>query len=429
MQRPRGTRDLYGKELKRIRKVRQVLTGNFEKYGYSEVETPIFEELELFTQKSGSEVMDQIYHFEDKSQRNLALRPELTAPAIRLYNNSLKRKSKPLKLFYWGPCFRYERPQSDRWRQFLQAGVELIGSSRPESDAEVIALTEDALDDLGLEEYSLEIGNIGLLRLLLEEGDVSRSDQDPILRAIDSEEDERIENELNEYDVYGETREILLDLIELSGGPSLLDEAGSLLSEVDGANKIIDNFDDILDKLKIMGVDFSLDLGIARGLEYYTGTVFEVYCEDVQIGGGGRYDGLIEALGGESTPAVGVGLGIDRIANFLKRQSKMEVGEGIDLIVLPTDESMLSKSLEIVVDLRDSGFIVDMDLRGRSLGKSLGYADSRNADYSVIVGPEDISEDMATVRDMDTGDQNKVELDGLSAELESLLNDEKDLTC
>ncbi len=190
MQKPRGTRDLYDEDLYRIRETQQGLREIFKRYGYKEIETPIFESLDLFTQKSGSEIMDQIYHFEDKSQRQLALRPELTAPSIRFYNNQLKSEPKPLKIFYFGPCFRYERPQAERWRQFLQAGVELIGSNRPEADASVIALTNDAVKELGLEKYTLRVGHIGVLREVLSYGGISEEEQDPILRAIDSRDKE-----------------------------------------------------------------------------------------------------------------------------------------------------------------------------------------------------------------------------------------------
>ena len=152
MQQPRGTRDLFGEELERIRYVQQTVSRAFRRYGYREVETPTFENLELFTKKSGTNVMDQIYNFKDKSGRELALRPELTAPVVRLYNTQLKSYPKPLKLYYFGMCFRYERPQIERgrYRQFLQAGCELIGTEKPEADAEVAAITSDIAKNLGL---------------------------------------------------------------------------------------------------------------------------------------------------------------------------------------------------------------------------------------------------------------------------------------
>ncbi len=408
MQRPRGTRDLYGEELDRIRKVHEDFKEVFKRYGYEEIETPIFERLELFTKKSGSEILDQIYHFEDKSDRKLALRPELTAPSIRFYNNELKSKPKPLKIFYFGPCFRYERPQAERWRQFLQSGIELIGSERPEADAEVISLTNDALKELGLEKYSLKIGHIGLLRKVLDFGGIPRENQDPVLRSIDSNEEDRIEKELKNANISEDASDKLWQLIGLSGGFDVIDEAEDLVRDIPEAKDVIDNFQNILNRLDQMGVeDYELDLGIARGLEYYTGSVFEVYVDDVQLGGGGRYDDLIEALGGESTPSVGVGFGVDRIAISLNDFGE-ENDNGLDAMLLPTEESMLEESLGMARKLRKDGFRVDVDLMGRSLGKSLSYADSREARYVIIIGPDDISEGRVTIKDMKSGDQERV---------------------
>ncbi|KXA95479.1 hypothetical protein AKJ39_03100 [candidate division MSBL1 archaeon SCGC-AAA259J03] len=420
MDKPRGTRDLWGKKLKRIRNVQEKLESVFEGYGYDEIETPIFERLELFTEKSGSEILDQLYFFEDKSQRELALRPELTAPSIRLYNTQLKSEPKPLKVYYFGPCFRYERPQAGRWRQFLQAGVELIGSERPEADAEVIALTDDSMASLDMEDYTLRIGHIGLLRRVLEHGKISREEQDPILRAIDSEEEGRLEDEFDDYGVSGEVREKIWGLIGLQGSSDVVNEAEEILQDVPDVGKYIDNFRNILKRLRQMGVEqFRLDLGIARGLEYYTGAVFEVYFDDVQLGGGGRYDGLIESLGGEPTPAVGVGLGVDRIAEILEKQGvKMDI-KGINAIILPTEDAMLEESLDIARNLRNRGFKIDIDLMGRSLGKALSYADSRGVKYAIIVGPEDTAEGKVTVRDMETGEQEQVLKENITEKIES----------
>lgn len=409
MQRPRGTRDLHGKELSRVRRAQEGLTEVFKRYGYKEIETPIFENLELFTKKSGSEILDQIYHFEDKSQRQLALRPELTAPSIRFYNNELKSEPKPLKLFYFGPCFRYERPQKGRWRQFLQAGVELIGSDRAEADASVIALTHDSVKELGLKGYTLRLGHIGLLRKVLKHGGIPEEEQDPVLRAIDSQEEDRLKEEMEESGLSQNAREIIWKLIDLQGGSEVVEEAEEVINGVSGGEKIIENLRKIQMRLGQMGVeDYKIDLGVARGLEYYTGAVFEVYSDETQLGGGGRYDGLIESLGGEPTPAVGVGFGVDRIARVLEENGKGTGENGLDAMIIPTEESMLKEGLKIARKLRNKELEVDVDLMGRSLSKALSYADSREARYTIIVGPDDISEGRVTLKDMKTGDQERV---------------------
>lgn len=408
MQRPRGTRDLLGNELSRIRFVEQSISRVFKRYGYQEVETPIFESLELFTKKSGSEVVKQIYGFEDKSGRKLALRPELTAPVVRLYNEQLKTMPKPLKLFYFGPCFRYERKQAQRWRQFLQAGVELLGSDWPEADAEIVAITKDAMEELEIDEYELRLGHIGLLRTLLSHGGASANVQDPILRAIDSDDESRIEEELSKGEIGEEVQELLKQLIALQGGAEVLEKADSLLTGVSEAKEELPYLREVLDSLEHLGVDeYSIDLGIARGLEYYTGFVFELYVEGVQLAGGGRYDELTEALGGEPCPAVGVAFGIDRIALALKELG-LEPEEFLDCMILPTEDSMLNESMNLAKKLRDEGLTVDVDLMRRKLRKALSYADSRGARHVIIAGPKDLAKGEVTIRDMESGDQTRV---------------------
>jgi len=206
-----------------------------------------------------------------------------------------------------------------------------------------------------------------------------------------------------------DAREKVRELIDLHGGSEVVDKAEELLDEVSGAEEIIEEFRKIKTRLQQMGVEeYKIDWGIARGLEYYTGSVFEVYSEDVQLGGGGRYDGLIESLGGEPTPAVGVGFGVDRIAGVLGENEKEIEENGLDAMIIPTGRSMLKEGLKTARELRKDSLKVDIDLMGRSLSKALGYADSREARYSIIVGPDDISEGRVTLRDMRTGDQERV---------------------
>jgi len=409
MQRPRGTRDLFGEELRSIRHVTSVMDNVFKRYGYAEVETPLFEHLELFTKKSGANVVKQLYTFQDKSGRWLALRPELTAPAVRLYITQLKSAPKPLKLFYFGNCFRYEEPQARRWRQFLQSGVEIIGSARPEADAEVIALSDDVMRELGLVGRKLRIGHIRLLREALTKAGVKGDAQDPIMRAIDSRDESRLRDELDRAEVGGHERDLLNALIALRGDAKILDKAEKLVSGLPRARAAVQNIRDILRQVRLLGVeDFSVDFGIARGLEYYTDAVFEFYMNDVQVAGGGRYDELIELLGGEPSPAVGVGFGIDRIAQVILKR-KIEVArERLDCMVLPASEAMLDDCLKVARELRAAGFAVDVDLMGRSLTKAISYADTRGAEHVIIMGAKDLAVGKVTLRDMRTGVQEKV---------------------
>ena len=368
--RPKGTRDLLGRELAAIREVEGMMRKVFLLWGYREVETPIFESLELFTRKSGEEVVRQLYTFTDKSGKELALRPELTAPVVRLYLERLRSESKPVKLFYFGPCFRYEEPQAHRWRQFRQAGVEVLGSPRPEADAEVLSLTHEVFRRLGLR-GEFRVGNVRLLRLFLEGMGVVGEEAERVLRAVDSRDPERLEGEL--------------------GGREILERMGRIL--------------ELADRMGAKGL--SVDLSIARGLEYYTDCVFEVYVGGIQVAGGGRYDGLAEALGGEPCPAVGVGFGVDRIAQLL-----LERGGGGEeppcCAVLPAKEEMVEAALELASVLRGEGVSTEAELMGRSLGKALAHVSARGIRYAVILGPREFAGGRVTVRDMETGEQREV---------------------
>ncbi|MCD6248327.1 MAG: histidine--tRNA ligase [Hadesarchaea archaeon] len=412
MRRPRGTRDLFGEELARIRHVERVILDIFRRYGYQEVETPVFESLELFTKKSGSSIVDQIYAFKDKSGRELALRPELTAPVVRLYNEHLRSSPKPLKLFYLGHCFRYERPQigRGRYRQFLQAGCEIIGSSRPEADAEVVALTAEIVEELGIKKCELRLGNVRLLREVLKRAGVSETEQDPIMRAIDSRDEIRLQAELDRWGIEEEDKKLLKSLISLRGGEKVLEDVRELIQGLPEATKALEKTKSIIDRLKWFGVHkFSIDFGISRGLEYYTDFVFELYSGGIQLGGGGRYDNLIELLGGEPCPAVGVGLGVDRIADALERHGVETPEDRLDCMVLPTTDEIIGEALRIAGELRRAGFSADVDLMGRSLSKGLSYANSRKAKFAVVVGPRDLKVGKVTIRKMKSGEQERVD--------------------
>ena len=420
MQKPKGTRDLLGKELASIRHVTHVMNNAFKRYGYEEIETPTFEYLELFEKKSGEVVVKQLYSFKDKSGRALALRPELTVPAIRLYLTHLKSAPKPVKLCYFGDCFRYEEPQAQRWRQFIQSGVEVIGSPQPEADAEIIALADDIMQELGLSGYELRIGHIRLLREVLAHAGVRSDAQDSIMRAIDRHDEARLEEELSRMQVKAKDKELLRSLITLRGSTKVLKQAEKLVASLPKAKIALNNLHEILEHVRSFGVEkFTIDFGIARGLEYYTDFVFELYVDGVQVAGGGRYDELIELLGGDPCPAVGVGFGVDRIARTLLKRGMIVPRERLDCVVLPASEGMLSECLKIVGELRRAGLLVDVDLMRRRLSKAIAYANACGAKHSIIVGTKDLAAGRVTLREMHTGDQVQVPRQELVARLKS----------
>ncbi len=409
MQRPKGTRDLFGEELASIRHVERTMSDVFKRYGYEEVETPAFEPLELFTKKSGESVVKQLYAFKDKSDRELALRPELTAPVIRLYISQLRSAPKPVKLCYFGNCFRYEEPQAQRWRQFLQSGTEIIGSAQAEADAEVIALSDEIMRELGLSDYELRIGHTRLLREVLAHAGVKGSAQDPIMRAIDSREEVRLRAELDCAQVKARDEKLLRSLIALRGSVKVLRQAEKLVAGLPKAKAALGDLHEILEHVRSFGAEkFTIDLGIARGLEYYTDLVFELYIDGVQVAGGGRYDELIELLGGDPCSAVGVGFGVDRIARALLGRGMIVPRERLDCVVLPAGEGVLSECLKIAGELRRVGLLVDIDLMGRKLSKAIAYADAQGAKGAIIVGTKDLKEGKVTLRDMRTGKQELV---------------------
>lgn len=421
MQRPRGTRDLSGEELSSIRQVMRTMEGLFRRYGFEEVETPIFENLELFTKKSGSNVVNQLYVFKDKSGRELALRPELTAPVVRLYAEKFRSSPKPVKLFYFGSCFRYEEPQARRWRQFLQAGVEIIGSTSPAADAEVAALASELMRELRLVNSELRIGNIRLLRELLAHAGVKGDAQDAVLRAIDSKEESRVKQGLGAAGVAAKDEKLLRGLIGLRGGIEAIDQAGELLKGIHSAEVALMNLREIIKHLNLLGVkNFSIDFGIARGLDYYTDFVFEIYVGGVQVAGGGRYDNLVEQLEGEPTPAVGVGLGVDRIAQSLLDHKLLAPKGHLDCLVLSADEESRDEMVRIVAELRRVGLSADMDIMGRSLAKAMAFANSLQVKRVVVVGAKDMAKGQVVIRDMATGKQEPVTRAELAKKLKSM---------
>jgi histidyl-tRNA synthetase len=412
--RPRGTRDFLPDEVEKRRYVEEVMRRTFERFGYREIQTPVFEKLELITAKSGEDIRERLYHFKDKSGRDLALRPELTAPVMRLYVNELQVKPKPLKLYYFGNCFRYERPQAGRYREFWQAGVELIGTGYPEADAEVIALAVEALKNLGLKEFETHVGHIGILRKILEENGIGEVDQNIVMGVIDKGEEEALVTLLETLGLSKESKGLILDILKLVGGEEVMQKARKMLKGKTEALEELRKLEDVLEILKSFKVDCKINLGIARGLDYYTGVVFEIYSEKLgaqkQICGGGSYT-LAEVFGGEPVPTSGFSYGFDRVLLALKAE-KVPLGERkkTEYLIVPTSHELLPKAIEISRRLR-KGSPCEIDLMRRRLGKALAYADSKGIPFVIIVGDEELKRGKVVLKDMKTGEQEEVGLE------------------
>jgi histidyl-tRNA synthetase len=354
-----------------------------ERWGYREVATPAFEPLELFTLKSGEAIVDELYSFTDKGGRSLALRPELTAPVARLYVNELQATPKPLKLYYFGDCFRYERPQSGRYRQFWQFGIELIGSALPEADAEVIALAQRMLASVELD-ANIHVGSLDVLRAIF--CDVDDETCALAMRLIDK----------GDFDRLG----------ELPGGDCAIDlfTATDPLSEAQNI-VALDHLLQVLELLDTLAVSYTVDFGIARGLEYYTGIVFEAYAGALgaqnQVLGGGSYR-LAHLFGGEDVPSTGFGIGFDRIIDAVNPQ----VPEPPRLLVVPTNDARIY-ALHVANELRSS-LVTDIDVMDRTVRAQLAYANSAGFDYAVIIGKKEMETSKQTLRDLRTGEQESL---------------------
>jgi len=415
LHKPRGTRDFLFKEMKERKYVENAFRRVFETYGYQEIKTPIFEYLSLFTLKSGEGIIEEIYHFKDKGGRNLALRPELTAPVARIYLNKLQKAVKPLKIYYFGSCFRYERPQAGRWRQFWQFGCEVIGGDSPESEAEIITLAAHCLDEIGLNGYDVHLGHLGILRGILSQDRVSLDEQDQIIALIDKGDLKALKIILEDLKLEDKPRKILIKLIGMQGHLEVLDQVHEIVNDYPEALKSLEELEKLLKILEAFGFsNYTLNLGIARGLDYYSGIVFEIYVKGLgaqkQISGGGTYN-LIEIFGGEKVESTGFAFGFDRVVEALRMQERhIPTKKAAEVFVAPISTELKLDAFEIAQNLRKNGIPTEIELSGRKLKKILSYAHNLGVSYVILVGAREIAENKVTLKDMESGDQELIPL-------------------
>ena len=420
--RPRGTRDFLFDEMRQRKKAESTLRNIFENYGYQEIKTPLFEELKLFTTKSGEEIVNQLYNFKDKSDRELTLRPEITAPVARLYLNELEKTStKPIKLYYYGSCFRYERPQKGRFRQFWQFGCELIGAKTPEGEAEVIALCSDAINALGITTADVNVNHLGIIRGLFKHFNITQETQREIMVVIDKgDKDLLIESLSGDNPVIDndELNQILLKLIDMVGDKSIISDVEELIDPYDEPKEALNELKELISLLEAFGVDnYTLNLGVARGLDYYTGIVFEIYVPELgaqkQICGGGSYS-LVKLFGGQEVESTGFALGFDRLMNAIEELTDAEeLPSHLDIYVAPISQSVRPKAYEITQTLRKNNIKVDVDLNGKKFKKLMNYADKIKVPKIAIIGEKDLEEGKITIKDMVSGEQELVDIENI----------------
>ncbi|MEO7804661.1 MAG: histidine--tRNA ligase [Actinomycetota bacterium] len=404
---PKGAPDIVPPRSAIYERVEAVASERFRRYGYRRIETPAFEHTELFERglASGSDIVTkEMYTFEDKGGRSLTLRPDMTAPVVRaLLENRLDKVGLPVKLYYVAPIFRHERPQAGRYRQFRQAGVELVGATSPEADAEVIELASSVFRSLGLTQVSLLLNSIGhaqcralyLPRLVqfleAHRGQLCEDCQRKIER-----------NPLRTFDCKVEQdQKVMLD------APLITD---SLCSDCKS------HHDAVKSLLTDVGVAFIEEPRLVRGLDYYSRTTFEFTSQGLgsqnAIGAGGRYDGLAELLGGDDLPGIGFGLGVDRIVMLLEEQP-----QAIRAFVVAVGEEARRAAFALVTRLREAGVSVDFDASGRGMKAQFKMADRLGAEKVVIIGEREIATGLYAVKDMVSGEQETIEADGVGNHL------------
>ena len=441
VQRPRGTRDFGPQEMQRRLAFESLLEEQARRHGFSRIQTPIFESLDLFTAKSGPGVVSQLYAFKDKGERDLTLRPELTAPVMRMVAEELRNETKPLRLSYFGQCFRYEEFKKGRYREFFQYGVELIGATGPLVEAEVIALAINMLSESGLKNWELRIGHVGVLKQALSGIGLSasaESGEPPIasaMRFLDKGDFKGLEALLRTQGISSDYIQPLQQLSALEGGQETIAQAREILSSIEGVSlEALDALETTLTSIAHLAPSppsLSVNLTVARGLDYYTGTVFEVHVPELggegQVLGGGSYR-LLHLFGLEDLdPCCGFGLGFDRVLLALEAQAaaenRAEVVPGESdtlglLAVIPFNIDTTSV-LGMVGELRNHGERVELELRSRKIGKALNWANNIGAAYAMVIGPRDIEQGKASIKRLYDGEQVETQLNSSSV-LEAL---------
>jgi histidyl-tRNA synthetase len=443
VQRPRGTRDFTPAAMKRRLALEHLLEDVAQRHGFSRVQTPVFESLELFTAKSGPGVIGQLYAFQDKGERDLTLRPELTAPVMRMVAEEMRMDTKPLRLSYYGQCYRYEEFKTGRYREFFQYGVELIGASGPLAEAEVIALAVNMLHATELDGWEIRIGHVGVLKDALSglglSSDVDVTTGEPpvasAMRLLDKGDEAGLNALFTQQGLDPANTEPLRALASLEGGMETLGPARELLSSMEGVSlEALDELETTLHALAALAPAppaLAVDLTVARGLDYYTGTVFEVKVEELggegQVLGGGSYK-LLHLFGlPDLDPCCGFGLGFDRVLLALEAQAAAAgrqdavpgEADGRPFIAVAPNKTEAMPLLPLVAALRAQGARVELLLSSKNYGRIIKWTEGIGASHLLVVTAEDIENGSGRLINFSSGDRADVALNA-EAVLQSL---------
>ena len=422
-QKVRGMRDFLPSEAAKLRRIEATTREVASLYGFEEIITPLVERYDLLATKSGEEIKSRMFIFNDLGGRKVALRPEFTASVARLMATTLRNEPKPIRLFSTGTLYRYDEPQFGRYREFWQSNYEIFGSNRPEADIEILSLTYDLMFQLGIRGFWFKIGNVGILRGLLSEEGVGEQKQNVIMQLLDTKQWENALQKAKSFGVSTNGISTLKKIFRIEGKDTskILQETKTLLEGYLSATKAIENLVKIIDlcKQSKIGECMVVEPRFARGLEYYTGMIFEVLVPvmDISLGGGGRYDRLVEMFGGESTPAVGVAHGLDRISLTLEKQGSLPDVSKPLISLIPIGNDVVPKALEVASQLRRQGLFVELEIMGRSITRALQDADRRGVTFAIIIGPKEVAEGKIMLRNLKTRKQDLVDLQRLGERL------------
>ncbi|MDD6084670.1 MAG: histidine--tRNA ligase [Oscillospiraceae bacterium] len=404
--RPNGTEDILPKNISKWYSVENAARNVAESFGFKEIRIPTFENTDLFLRSVGetTDVVQKEMYTVMAKETKFTLRPEGTAGTIRaLLQNGMLNEALPQKVFYILSCFRHERPQAGRLREFHQFGLEMVGSKSARADAEVICLAKTLLDTLGLKNIELNINSIGC--------PTCRKKYHEALRAF-----------------FADRKEELCDTCKsrLEKNPMrILDCKSPVCQEIAKNAPVITDylckecsthFDDLKKYLTSLGIAYSINPKIVRGLDYYTKTVFEFVTTEIgaqgTVCGGGRYDGLVEELGGKPTPSLGFAMGIERILLLMEKQGATFLPEKeLDLYIAPMDESAVTKAMQLAKEAREAGYTVEYDLMERGLKAQMKYADKKGAAFTMVLGENELNSGTAKLKNMQTGEQTEISIE------------------
>lgn len=412
---PRGTRDILPSETPKWQYVEEKFREACALYGYKELRTPTFEHTELFKRNLGETtdvVSKEMYTFETRGGKSLTLRPEGTAPAIRAYvQNNLSASLPVNKMYYIARSFRYERPQAGRYREHTQLGIEAVGSQDPAIDAEIICLAVMFFKSIGINQFDLKLNSIGCpnCRPAYRQALIEYA-KDKVDNLCASCAQRYEQNPMRMLDCKNEECKAVL-----KGAPRFSEYLDDECRE---------HFEKVKQYLEELGISYTLDPNLVRGFDYYTKTAFEFVSNELgaqnAIGGGGRYDNMVEEIGGQPTPAMGFGLGLDRLMLTLEAMGvELPVNAHITAFIATIGEEAHNAAVKLLFELRKQGVRADMDYTGRSLKAQMKLVDKLGAKYAVILGEDEVKNRVASVKEMGTSQQTNISFDELTQVLKS----------